>query len=60
MFATFAMVDERGWHEKGKMGWWGVDTSTGDSERAFIEKFNSELKNIDNQDKYIVLVDCHI
>ena len=54
------MVDERGWHEKGEMGWWGFDTSTGDSERAFIEKFNAELKNIDNQEKYIVLVDCHI
>lgn len=60
MFATFAMVDGRGWHEKGEMGWWGFDTSTGDSERAFIEKFNAELKNIDNQEKYIVLVDCHI
>lgn len=48
------------WHEKGEMGWWGFDTSTGDSERAFIEKFNAELKNIDNQEKYIVLVDCHI
>ena len=60
MFATFAMLDEKGWHEKGEMGWWGVDSSTGDSERAFIEKFNNELKNIDNQEKYLVLVACHI
>lgn len=60
MFATFAMVDEKGWHEKGKMGWWGIDTSTGESERDFIKKFNAELKNIENQEKYIVMVDCHI
>lgn len=60
MFCTYAMVDERGWHAKGNMGWWAMDDSTGDSERAFIERFNAELKNVENQDKYLVIVDCHI
>ena len=60
MFSVFAMLDERGWHEKGEMGWWGIDNSTGDSEKAFIERFNAELKNVENQNKYIVIVDCHI
>lgn len=60
MFTTFAMLDETGWHEKGEMGWFGFDTSTGDSERDFIKKFNEELKKPENQEKYLVIVDCHI
>lgn len=60
MFSTFAMLDENGWHEKGEMGWFACDTSTGDSERDFIKFFNDELRKPENQDKYLVIVDCHI
>lgn len=60
MFSTFAMVDENGWHEKGEMGWFACDNSTGDSERDFIKFFNDELKKPENQDKYLIIVDCHI
>ena len=60
MFCTYAMVDKKGWHAKGQMGWWAIDDSTGDSERDFIKKFNEELKKPENQDKYLVIVDCHI
>ena len=60
MFSTFALLNENGWYEKGTMGWFGFDTSTGDSERDFIKFFNNELKKPENQDKYLVIVDCHI
>ena len=57
---THALVDENGWHECGNMGWWGVDDSTKDSEIAYIEEFNKILQDPKNQDKYLVIIDCHI
>lgn len=60
MFICHALLDESGWHEVGEMGWFGVDDSTKDSETIFTEKFNEVLKNPENQNKYLVIVDCHI
>lgn len=56
----YAFVDANGWYEKGQMGWWGMDNATSDSidnYTTFAEKyFTAE----ENQNKYIVWVDCHI
>lgn len=56
----FAFVDANGWYEKGRMGWFGFDNATQESIEeytAFAEKyFTAE----ENQNKYIVWVDCHI
>ena len=60
MFNTYALLDKDGWHSKGDMLWFAADTSTGDTERSFIEKFNEELKKSENQEKFLVIVDCHI
>ncbi len=59
-FTCWALLDETGWHEKGKMGWWAVADDTKDSELAFIEKFTETINKPENQDKYLIIVDCHI
>ena len=33
---------------------------TEDSELLFIEKFTETIQKPENQDKYLVIVDCHI
>lgn len=59
-FTTWALLDEKGWHEKGKMGWFAMANDTKDSELLFIEKFTETIQKPENQDKYLVIVDCHI
>lgn len=59
-FYTWALVDEKGWYEQGKMGWWAMNGATKESEEAFIKKFCEYIKAEENQDKYLVIVDCHI
>ena len=60
IFSCWALLDETGWHEKGKMGWWAMNDSTKDSEMSFIEKFTETINKPENQDKYLIIVDCHI
>jgi len=60
IFTTWALLDETGWHEQGKMGWWACNDSTKDSELLFIEKFTETINKPENQDKYLIIVDCHI
>lgn len=59
-FTCWALLDETGWHEQGKMGWWAMNDSTKDSELLFIEKFTETINKPENQDKYLIIVDCHI
>lgn len=59
-FSCWALLDETGWYEKGKMGWWAMNDSTRDSEKLFIEKFTETINKPENQDKYLIIVDCHI
>lgn len=60
IFSCWALLDETGWYEKGKMGWWAMNDSTRDSEKLFIEKFTETINKPENQDKYLIIVDCHI
>ena len=57
---THALLYNGQWYESGEMGWFGCDDSTQDSEIAYLKKFNEILHNPDNQEKYFVVVDCHI
>ena len=59
-FHTFAMVDEKGWNEKGKMMCFGLDDTTKEREEIYIEKFKEVIEDPNNQDKYLIIVDCHI
>ena len=59
-FYTWALVDEKGWNEQGKMGWWAMNDATDESTDSYVKKFNEYINNPDNQEKYITIVDCHI
>lgn len=56
----YAFVDKNGWYEKGSMGWWGCDDATVDSINDYMEFAEQYFRAEENQDKYIVWVDCHI
>lgn len=59
-FYTWALVDETGWYEQGKMGWWAMNNATDESTEQFNKKFQEYIKAEENQEKYLVIVDCHI
>ena len=47
-------------YEKGSMGWWGCDDATVDSINNYVEFAEQYFRAEENQNKYIVWVDCHI
>lgn len=56
----YAFVDANGWYEKGQMGWWGMDNATQESIEDYAEFAEKYFTAEENQNKYIVWVDCHI
>ena len=56
----YALVDENGWYAKGEMGWFGIDDATSESINSYYDIAEKLLTASENQDKYIVFVDCHI
>jgi hypothetical protein len=56
----YAFVDANGWYEKGQMGWWGCDNATQESIEDYTEFAEKYFTTEENQNKYIVWVDCHI
>ena len=56
----YAFVDANGWYEKGQMGWWGCDSATRESIEDYTEFAEKYFTAEENQNKYIVWVDCHI
>ena len=42
------------------MGCWDLYYSTNDCELLFLEKFTETINKPENQDKYLIIVDCHI
>lgn len=56
--ATYALVKESTWYEKGKMGWFGVSSGGMDQKdwNRFVNKTIDEL----DEDTRITIVDCHI
>lgn len=56
----YAFVDANGWYEKGQMGWWGMDNATSESIEDYTEFAEKYFTAEENQNKYIVWVDCHI
>lgn len=56
----YAFVDDNGWYQKGDMGWWGCDNATSDSIEEYVRFAEDYFRDVKNQNKYIVWVDCHI
>lgn len=59
-FSTWALLDDTGWYEQGKMGLFAMNDSTAKSELEFVKKFQETINKPENQNKYLVIVDCHI
>jgi hypothetical protein len=58
--ATWAALDEEGWHEPGKMGWFACDDSSPESYVAYKRSFMDKFINNAKPDDVLVCVDCHI
>lgn len=55
----YAYLDETGWHEPGRMGWWGCSSDTPETLLKNKRSFTSWLKETPD-DAWLVAVDCHI
>jgi hypothetical protein len=56
----YALLHNGEWIEKGSMSYFGLDDATRQSVEEYIQKADQILKDPQNQEKVIVVVDCHI
>lgn len=56
----YSYLDEDGWEEPGRMGWFGMSTDTKESWLQFKNKIKSKVLAKENQDKYLAALDLHI
>jgi hypothetical protein len=59
-FGTFAVLDDSGWHEKGKMGWFGMTTAGPSENEQWGTSFTKQFLEGESPDTTIVICDCHI
>lgn len=60
LWGTYAVLDNKGWHEPGAMGWWGCSDATPKSRKDWEDNFRSRfIDTLDPEDR-VVVVDCHI
>lgn len=57
---TFAVVDEKGWHEPGEMGWFGCSGETPESKKDWEDNFRARFIDTLDPDDKVTIVDCHI
>jgi hypothetical protein len=55
----YAYLDETGWHEPGRMGWFGCSSDTPETLLESKRSFTQWLKETPD-DAWLVAVDCHI
>lgn len=48
------------WLEPGKMGWWGISSAEAEDEKAWHKQVREILKQAQEENWYITMVDCHI
>ena len=58
-FRTYALLYHGEWIEPGTMGWFGCSDADEDGYKAYREKFNEIISNLDPEE-YISVIDCHI
>lgn len=56
--ATFAVLHDGEWHERGDMGWWGMVTDEKDAD-DWNKQFDALVASL-NPDDEVTIVDCHI
>jgi len=59
-FGTFAVLDDSGWKEQGKMGWFGISSDTADDRRNWSKSYMENFILNENPETTLVVVDCHI
>lgn len=60
-FAFYAALLPTGeWLEPGQMGWWGMSHATADDDKAWHSKVKEILKQAQDNNWEITIVDCHI
>ena len=59
-FGTWAVVDNDGWHEKGKMGWWGLNDATPEGRENWSKSYVDRFLRNEKSDTLLAVVDCHI
>jgi hypothetical protein len=59
-WGTFCVLDDNGWHEKGKMGWFGCSSDEVEDREQWGDSYYTKF--IENEDPMtvFVIVDCHI
>lgn len=57
-FATFAVVKDGKWYERGSMGWWGCVADEKDSDN-WNEEFLKLIEGV-SDDTLLTIIDCHI
>lgn len=55
----WACLDDKGWNEPGKIGWWAFSSDTPESYMKYADGFMAWLRGGDQRD-WVVAVDCHI
>lgn len=56
---TYAALDENGWYQPGKMGWFGVSHTEPDNKVAFQRRFVGQFIEEAKPTDLLVLLDCH-
>jgi hypothetical protein len=56
---TWAMLHDGVWHERGRMGWFGMSDDTAESTDGFVTKFWETMRALP-ADAKVAVVDCHI
>lgn len=56
----YAIVDKNSWYAFGEVGWFGCDDTDRDTINKYIDFVYDYLEKKENNNKYIVWVDCHI
>lgn len=59
-FATHSVVDEKGWHEWSKMGWWAVTYDENETEADWHAKFEERFLSNPTDKTVIAVIDAHI
>ena len=60
LWHTYAVVDNKGWYEPGKMGWWGCSHATADSKKEWEDNFRSRFIDTLDPEDQVTIIDCHI
>lgn len=56
----YAVLDEDGWHEPGRMGWFGMSDTTEDDDIRWNKNFYEKYIASKDENYWLTIVDCHI